>query len=282
MDVVTRPAIPFLQIDLLGTAHPITVVVPSLLAVFVADLTWCYFCDTTRHAIPPSLVVDFGLGYLRRVGEEWNVPLRNAVGGICPGEGTLRVGGILVHLCSSKPALTLQTCTISFRTPRIHRLHILAFSLTRLELAPVYRVYSNLRPLPQIPCRHLCTSMTGHWRITSTGLKTHFERMGPFLEGRRGNWSWIEERQVWALVGSRTYMRSYPCLRQAWALSWCIPQSVETPVRCGVLDSPCYVRRLWITVLLQVLHVQMFFLGGARSSVLDAVFRDGKRDVSSL
>ena len=64
--------------------------------------------------------------------------------------------------------------------------------------------------------------------------------------------------------------------------TWCIPQSVETPVRCGVLDSPCHVRRLWITVLLQVLHVQMFFLGGARSSVLDAVFRDGKRDVSSL
>ena len=59
-----------------------------------------------------------------------------AVGGICPGEGTL--GGILVHLCSSNLALTQQTCTISSRTPRIHWLHILAFSLTRLELAPVY------------------------------------------------------------------------------------------------------------------------------------------------
>ena len=38
MVVATRPAIPFLQIDLLGTGNPITVVVPSLLAVFVAKI----------------------------------------------------------------------------------------------------------------------------------------------------------------------------------------------------------------------------------------------------
>ena len=38
MVLATRPAIHFLQIDILVTARPIIVVVPSLLAVFVAKI----------------------------------------------------------------------------------------------------------------------------------------------------------------------------------------------------------------------------------------------------